>query len=59
MDMPDTIGGLVLAYALESDQLDVRANVRRLVRPVCLFVSARRIPVVRKQLIERVAALGR
>ena len=31
MDMPDTLGGLVLAFALESEQPGVRADVRRLV----------------------------
>jgi hypothetical protein len=31
MDMPDTIGGQVLAFAQESDQPGVRADVRRLV----------------------------
>src|SRR3712207_5647367 len=31
MDMPDTIGGHVLAFALESNQPGVRADVRRLV----------------------------
>jgi hypothetical protein len=32
MDMPDTLGGLVLAFALESEQPGVRADVRRLVK---------------------------
>ena len=31
MDMPDTLGSLVLAFALESEQPGVRADVRGLV----------------------------
>jgi hypothetical protein len=42
--MPDTIGGQVLAFALESEQPGVRADVRRLVT-ACLSRDRRAVPI--------------
>ena len=55
MDMPDTLGGLVLAFALESEQPGVRADVRRLVT-VPANVTLVRLPPYSPELnpVERV-----
>ena len=56
MDMPDTLGGLVLAFALESEQPGVRADVRRLVTGAA---PKPRLDVQSRSLVIRLSASGR